>query len=299
MAKSKEAKKEKDQAAEYGFSKVFFDSDPELKKLLHDATSGKDAPWGTDKFTAEYRDTKWFKTHGATYRENLIQQTSDPATFNARLAQTTSALSDEAHKLGANLSSAQLQKLSQHALLYGYTDSQIQNSLGSYVNMQGSQYFGEAGDNAQTLQQSAWRNGIKISPGSLQSWVQKIASGDATTDDYQTYVRNQAASLAPGLSSELKGGQDLYDLASPYIQSMATTLELPQTSIDLFDPTIRNALNSQATDANGKAGEPTTMSLGNFEQSLRADPRWMKTSNARDTFQTTAHSILSSFGFTS
>lgn len=285
-------------ADQYGFSQAFFSSDPQLEALLNQAVKGN---WTTDKFTAAYRDSKWFKTHGSTYRENLIQKTSDPATYASRLAQTTTALGQEATKMGAPLSTAQLQALSEHALLYGYTDNQIQNSLSAYIKMGNTGYFGDAGTNAQTLQQSAWRNGINISPGSLQTWVHQIALGQKTTSDFADYARQQAATLAPGLAGELKSGQDLYDLASPYMQSMATTLEIPSTSIDLFDPTIRNALNftSPAAAGSDKAGAPSTMGLGQFETSLKQDPRWMKTQNAQDLFTQNAHSILSSFGFVS
>ncbi len=298
MAKTK-AQKEKTLAEQYGFSAAFFSSDPELEKLLNSAVSAPHGGWDTTKFVAEYRNTNWFKTHGATYRQNLIQKTSDPATYNSRLAQTTTALSREAQKLGAPLSAAQLQSLSEHALLYGYSDSQIQNSLSAYIKMSGSQYFGDANTNAHTLQQSAWRNGVNISPGSLQTWVHQIALGQKTTDDFTTYARTQAASLAPGLAKQLNAGQDLYDLASPYIQSMATTLEIPATKIDLFDPTIRNALNYSTAGPSGQPNEPTTQTLGQFETSLRKDPRWMATNNARDSIESNAHSILSSFGFTS
>ena len=278
-------------ADQYGFSQAFFNSDPALKSLLAQAVKGN---WTTDKFIAEFRDTGWFKHHGATYRQNLAQKTSDPATWNVRLAQTIASLTDQAHKVGAVMSSDQIRTLADHALLSGYSDAQIQNSLSSYVKLQGGQYFGEAGTNALTLNQLAWRNGMKLSDSSLNNWVRQIAAGDRTTDDFGNWVRTQAASLAPGVADQLKGGMDLYDVAQPYMQSMSQILEVPTTDIDLFDPKIRGALNSKGTD--GKVG---TMSLGDFAQSLRNDPRWRRTNNARDSFAQTAHSILSSFGFTS
>lgn len=278
-------------ADQYGFSRAFFSSDPALEAILEKAVKGN---WTTDKFIAEFRDTKWFKTHGATYRQNLAQKTSDPATYNVRLAQTLSALTDQAHKLGANMSTAQLKALADHALLSGYTDSQIQNSLSSYVKLNNGQYYGDAGTNAASLSQMAWRNGIKMSPASLQSWVQQIASGDRTAEDFQTFARNQAASLAPGLAGELKSGQDLYDIASPYIQSMSSTLELNPTQIDLFDPTIRGALNFKSAD--GKLG---TQSLGDFENTLRHDQRYNQTQAFQDHAASVGKSILSSFGFVS
>lgn len=281
-------------ADQYGFSRAFFASDPALEALLERAVKAPNGGWTTDKFIAEFRDSTWFKTHGATYRANLAQKTSDPATWGVRLSQTIAALADKAHSMGAQLTSAQLKTLADHALLSGYTDAQVQNSLGAYVKMANGQYYGDANTNALTLQQSAWRNGIKIAPGTLNSWVQQIASGNRTAADYQTYVRAQAATLAPGYADQLKSGQDLYDLASPYMQQMASTLEIPPTKIDLFDPTIRNALNFKGQD-----GKVTSQTMGDFEQSLRNDPRYVKTQGAQDLFSQTAHNILSSFGFTS
>lgn len=278
-------------ADQYGFSRAFFSSDPALNALLSLAVKGN---WTTDKFIAEFRDSKWFKTHSSTYRENLAQKTSDPATWNTRLSQTLASLQDQAHQMGANLTSAQLRALADHALLAGYSDAQVRNSLGSYVTMANGQYYGDANTNALTLQQSAWRNGIKLAPSALNSWVQQIASGNRTTADYQTYIRGQAASLAPGLSDQLKAGQDLYDLASPYMQQMASTLELNASDLDLFNPTIRNALNFKGQD-----GKVTTQTMGDFEQTLRNDPRYMKTQGAQDLASSTAHNVLASFGFVS
>lgn len=278
-------------AEEYGFAVAFFNSDPELKALLAKAVKINEDP---THFIATYRASKWFKTHSATYRENLIQKTSDPSTYAGRLSQTLAALSDQARKSGAVLTSAQLHALADHALLFGYSDAQINNSLASYVKMANGQYFGEAGVNAETLQQSAWRNGIKLSDSSLQNWVQSIANGNHTPQDFQEWARKQAMTLAPGVADQLKSGMDLYDVAQPYMQSMSSVLEMPSTDIDLFNPTIRNALNFKGAD-----GKVTTQTMGDFEQALRNDPRWMKTNNARDSFASTAHNILSSFGFTS
>lgn len=286
------AKSMKDMAHEYGFALAFFNSDPELLKLFKAAITKNQPP---EAFVASLQGSKWFKTHSSAYRNNLAQKTSDPATWAAKVNQGLASLADSARSMGAELTTAQLKALNEHALLYGYTDAQLKNSLAQYIKLGASgDFMGQAGTDALTLKQTAFRNGIRVSDSSMQNWVRAIESGNRTTNDYQTWIRNQAKTLAPGVSDQLDSGMDLFDVASPYMQQMASTLEIDPSAIDLFDPTIRNALNSK--DKDGKA---MTQTLGDFENTLRQDPRWMKTNNARDTFSTNARGILSSFGFVS
>lgn len=81
------------------------------------------------------------------------------------------------------------------------------------------------------------------------------------------------------------------DLASPYMQSMGNILEVNPGELDLFNPTIRKAL--QATD---DKGQPTSKPLWQFENELRKDPRWLKTKNAQDSLLSAGHQVLSDFG---
>lgn len=284
--------KAKDKAEEYGFATAFFNSDPELKKLFAKAVK---VNMPSQAFVAALQATSWFKHHSSAYRQNLAQSTSDPATWKARTAQSLASLADTARSMGAVLSSAQLKALNDHALMFGYTDAQVKNSLASYITQNNAGNFtGQAGADALTLKQSAFRNGINISDASMQSWVRSIEAGNNTPDDYVSWIRDQAKTLAPGFAKQLESGMDLADIASPYMQSMSKILELDPADITLFDPSIRKALNVKQKD-----GTSTSMGLGDYENTLRQDPRWMKTQNAQDTFATEARGVLSSFGFLS
>jgi hypothetical protein len=101
-----------------------------------------------------------------------------------------------------------------------------------------------------------------------------------------------AADAFPLYGEQIKGGVDLMDVASPFIQSMSEILELNPADIKLTDPTIRRALSGR-TDSAGKI-VPTTTS--DFEESLRNDARWMYTRNARDTAEGFAASIGKMWG---
>jgi hypothetical protein len=69
---------------------------------------------------------------------------------------------------------------------------------------------------------------------------------------------------------------------------MRQILEIPENQIDVLNPTIQMALKN-----NGNKG---AMNLTEFERVLKKDPRWGKTSNARETATGYANSILRNFG---
>ena len=275
-------------AEDYGYQLAFLQSDPELYAVFKRAMDGG---WDQTRFVAAVKNTHWYKTHGEAYRTNSAQKYTDPATYNQNLASTMAQIGDKARAMGANLTPAQLRSAAEHATLGGWNDSQIQNYLASYVKYNNN-LGGQAGVNMTQLQQTAWRNGLTISQHSLNTWVQAMARGDKTVEDYQKYLRQSAKTLAPGFSKELDAGMDLYDLASPYMQTMAQTLELNPSDIDLFDPTIRKALGSSSD----KDGQPGSTPLWQFEQALRQDKRYMKTQQAQDKVMSVGHQVLRDFG---
>ena len=73
---------------------------------------------------------------------------------------------------------------------------------------------------------------------------------------------------------------------------MSNILEVPDTSIDLFDSKIRNAMAFTLPD--GKVG---TKSIYEFEKELRRDPRWQYTNKAREQAADVATTVLRDFGF--
>jgi hypothetical protein len=67
---------------------------------------------------------------------------------------------------------------------------------------------------------------------------------------------------------------------------MAPVLELNPDSISLNDPTLRGAI-----------GQDKEMTLYDFQRSLRKDPRWQYTNNAREEVSDAALRVLKDFGF--
>ena len=113
-----------------------------------------------------------------------------------------------------------------------------------------------------------------------------------TVQDAQNAIKKQAQAMFPAWTKQLDAGQTVADLASPYMQSMAQILEVNPGSVNLFDPTIKKAL--QYKDP--KTGATTSQPLWSFENTLRNDPRWKQTKNAQDSVMQNAHQVLSDFG---
>lgn len=150
---------------------------------------------------------------------------------------------------------------------------------------------GPAGKYFIAIKNFATDNGIRLSDEAANSYARQIVAGSLDENTVINTLRESAATAFPSLSDKIKAGIDLKTLADPYIQSMSNILELPSTSIDVFDPKIRSALAYTLPD--GKIG---TKSIYEFENDLRKDDRWQYTENARKTVSGAALQVLRDFG---
>lgn len=282
---------DRDQIEEdYGLSYALFKAFPELNDLLKKAIANN---WTPTKFQVELRQTKWFAKHSDVWREVTALQYSDPATYEDRFQESLAAVSNLAGSVGANLSEKALQRLAKRALLFGFDEAQMRDQLAQYVKPSGAGYYtGDLSSIEDQLRSTAIQNGVTLNDAQLQGWMQNIVRGNASQDQFITAIRRMAADAFPLYGEQVRGGIDLMDVASPFIQSMSELLELNPADVKLTDPTIRRAL-SGSTDASGKT---VPLNISQFEDSLRQDPRWMYTKNAKKTAEGMAASIGKMWG---
>lgn len=278
-----------DTAANFGYSMAFFQSDPELKSLLNSAVTGN---WTPQQFVAKLQNTRWFKKNGEAARQLYALKTSDPATYNQRVSSARAQVGSLAGQYGAYMNSSQLSMLAEHALSFGWTDDQIKAALKPYVTAsKEGLYRGGAGSAQMQLREMVSSYGYSPTAAQMGGWVKGMVSGATSLDQVRQLVMNQTASRYPGLKDRIMSGETLEDIAAPYKDSYSKILEVPGTTVNLRDPLIQKAL--QAKDKDGK---PTTSSLWQFENDLKADPRWLKTQNAQDQLVGTTHKVLSDMG---
>jgi hypothetical protein len=276
-------------AETYGMSYAFFKSQPELYKKLKEAVSGQ---WSPDKFQAEVKNTKWWKTHSETVRQAQVLQKTDPATYNAQMQAARVAAKKLAVQAGAVLSDKAVEQLAKGMVWYGWQDAEIQNFVGQYIKFQDGQVLGGmAGQVAEAIKQEAYKNGVAVTKQSVLNNAQYVVRGLTSMEQIQASLREQSAGLYPAFAEQIKAGADIQDLAQPYIQAVSQELGVPDTDVSVFSPKVKAALNRVNSQ-----GQPEAMSMTDFTQSLRDDPAWAKTQNAQDRVMAVGHQVLADMG---
>jgi hypothetical protein len=285
-------------AQDYGYALRVMKSDPELWDLFQKATNGRDQ-WTKDKFTAALMNSRWWAENSEYARKGLTAKAMGGADWDQTLATARVRAQEEATRQGAKLTDAQLASLSEDIVMNGWDQADRGQMLATKIaEMAGvptedSMLSGNAGDLQQRLMDIAEANGLTISRDYAAQAAKSVAMGLSTDEDWMRQTREQAASLwGPGWQDKILAGVDAKQLASGYINMMAQEFEMNPESISLNDPYLRKAMTK--VDQNGNA---QSMSLFDFQQQLRNDPRWMGTKNAEDKVSSIGNDILRMFGF--
>lgn len=280
-------------AAQYGWAMSVVNSDPELKHLFQQTVN---QGWTQGKFTAELRNTNWFRHHSDTWRQNTILMKSDPSTWKARLNQMQQHVKNVYTQQNGFLPPpALLDRVSKNALLYGWTDEQVSQTLQSQTHyaaqLKRDRLGGQAGQLQDQVQNYANEMGVRISDQWLGRRINDAMAGKTDQTVIQHQILKMAQSQYQAFKDELAQGSTMKDIAEPYVQSMAQTLEMDPGSIDLHNGKIQNALT-----AVNKEGKAQPLSMWEFNQQLRDDPRWLKTDNAQQSMMDTAYNVLGKMG---
>jgi hypothetical protein len=277
-------------AQNFGFAYSMIQSIPELKNIFNQAVS---AGWDASRFQAALMNTNWYRTHSAAQRAWITEGFTDPTTQSTQLNAQVASVQAAAAALGAVLSPGTAKSIATQFLQNGWNSDQLQQALSNYIKFDSSGALGGSSGTAEmTLRGLAQNNGVNVSNNWLLATAQHIANDSTSLQDAEGYIRKQAENLFPQYAKMIQGGQNMSDLAAPYAQDYQRILEVGPGSTNLFDSTMLKAL--QYKDP---TGQNTTMPMWQFDQSLRNDPRWMKTQNAQDTTMGVAHGILQDFGF--
>lgn len=277
---------------------------PELRGILDNAVK-------TGMSEADFKDqienSKWWKQNSSTARQFLVLRANDRATYDQQLLQAREQIRNRAGQLGVSLTRDQEITIARTGMFGGQLGDQdwVDGSLLGTVNAKkftnpdqlDSLKGGLAATVAQ-LKQIQASYGQGDSPASAYVYAaQQILAGKTTIDTYTQHYKDVAKSMFPGLSSQIDGGLTVSDLASPYQQAMSNILEINPASVSLRDPLIRKALQGTGGVAAKGTTTPTSQPLWQFEQTLRADPRWQQTQNAKDTVSSALSTIGRDWGF--
>jgi hypothetical protein len=281
-------------ASSYGFALAFMNSNPELKKLFGQAVK---ETWTADRFIAKLRGTKFFQKHSANVRNAILQETSDPATYQANVDQMYSTVRDA---VGATLGTdvipdRQMRAWAETAHRMGWSQAELMDRIGNSVNyrkqLKSQSLGGSAAEVSGQLDQLAAAYGINVGPQQKATQVKRLVSGDDTLAGIQARYRDQAAREYAAFADQLQAGQTVQDIADPYILRMADLLEVSPDAVGVKDKLVQSALRQRTPD-----GKPAAASLSDFEDMVRKDKRWQYTDNAREEMAGITQNVLSQWG---
>ncbi|UQA91637.1 C40 family peptidase [Streptomyces halobius] len=276
-------------AERYGMSYAFFKSEPELMKLLKEATREQ---WTADRFTGSLKSTKWWRESSKSAREAQVLAKTDPATFKAQLSAQRVMIQQAAVKLGAILTNRQLDKAARDSLAYAWNEEKLQSFLGGYIKFtENHSLLGMAGTAAKQIAGMAYDAGVRVSEQAVKNYAQYVVKGVSSMEDVQTEIRQQAAGAYPAFVEQIEAGASVRDIAQPYIQMMSEELGIPDTDIDLFTPQVKDAMGRR-----DDKGNPSPMNLTDFRVLVRKDPRWKQAPTAINQAMQVGRQVLADMG---
>jgi hypothetical protein len=214
--------------------------------------------------------------------------TGTKAAFGA--ADVRQRIRDNALSQGVTLSDEDVEDIYNNSIAVGGGDATIKALVRAKLKYtKGGTLGGAAGEALTDLKKTAKANGLDFDKqfgDQAQTWISKIAQGESP-DTFKNIIRQTAKlGLPEKVGSLLDFGIDLETIYSPYKNVMASVLEINPQTIGLDDKTLRSAI-----------GPDKEMTIYDWERSLRKDPRWQYTNNAREEVSGIGLNVLRQLGF--
>lgn len=136
------------------------------------------------------------------------------------------------------------------------------------------------------LKSVAMLNDVNLSQDQLDIYRSRVEAGEDINLIKKEIRRLAAIGQPDSIKQMIEQGADLSTVYDPYRKIMGSVLEINPNSIPLNDPTLRMAI-----------GPDKEMSLYEYQKSLRKDPRWEYTNQARTETANAITTVLRDFGF--
>jgi len=285
-------------AAQYQSAVGIIYSVPELQGIFEQALNEN---WSPTRMLTSVQNSEWYRTNGESARIAWAQEQIGGADWQQRLSTAQRAVQQRARQLGSTLTPEQASALARRYVYEAWDKSEnallLDQALAGDISFVKDQrgvgrMFGAAGSAADNLRALATANGLQFTDNWYQSAAQAVARGETMIEDWERDIREQAAGYWPIYADKIRGGMNVYDLASPYIMTMAREFELSPEQVTLDDPYIRQALTHMSQD-----GTPQALNLWDFQKRLRQDPRWENTAKAQNDITGTVGKMMQMFGF--
>jgi hypothetical protein len=263
--------------------------------------------WDATRTAARLQQTKWYNERTGNQREADNAEKMDATSYNQRIEWIKQGIEAKAVTAGADLSGANVDEFARRMLrdnwlyLSGSSDAEVPDRfLNDFIAPllkpkpgTGNEFSGQAASTGSSLRQKAESYGVTLSDQWYLKAIQQMKAGDVAEQDLVNEIITNSKSRYGGMAGMISEARSVKDLADPYIQMFAQTLERNPQEIDLYNPDIQKAM--QFTDPG--TGQTRMKSLWEFEQDLRKKPEWGDTTRGRKELNAGAMSMLRDFGF--
>lgn len=267
---------------------------PDFLGIARQIATGGGSQWSDAAIVSAVQQTGWWKQNGSSVFNYMQQQADDPVGFQRTIGGATKIVRDQAQQYGLQLDDATANNLANNYVKFGWAQdpTQLANALAGQWHYQNNVHT-TLGD---TLQKSAGEWLQPVGSDVLQQWGHDIIAGTKTYDDFTDTMKNQAASMFPGLTDQINKGFTMQQIVDPYRQQAAKLLEIDPNSIDFTNPKYMRALDQ----VDPKTGQHTSMSQSDWSHTLMMDPqyRYDFTDQARQAATSMGQNLLKTFGAT-
>jgi len=274
---------------------------PDVAATLEKAVSQGLTP---DQVTALIEQTPWWKSTAQSMiaYDQLKNQNPEDLNFNNPGSKASAVLANIvniAGTVGVQLGANTLRQIATQAMMYGWSNQQIQQHLGANVTVTPRGLGVQSNDPSMLAQLTKAAGSYLINPNQtiLNQYAQALASGTKTEADWEAYLQQQAVAKYPSMAQGIKAGMTPTQIIDPLRQDAAKLMEVTPDSINFIsDPTYARILTYRPPDAAGKVQPIRTMSTSEMETYLRGTDQYSYTQGARDTASDLSNAILTTFG---
>jgi hypothetical protein len=279
--------------------------DKELAQLFRTAVQEE---WDEARFNYELKNnTKWWQSKSAPWQQAFqLEFGSSNAEWKRQLNLAGAAVDNMASSYGVTLDKTERARLARMYHYQGWASDQalMQSQFAKMAERKPMTEFNDVTQLANELAGFAKDFGISYDDVWLKNTAIKLMNprSGLSLNQVVQQMASSAESRYPGFKGKLgygaAGGNadgdftSLRDAAADYVGIASQLLEVQSKDIDLSDGLFRQAFNA------GEGGNNKMMSLYDFENLVREDPRWAQTKNAEDATFANLNKVLSVFGFT-
>ena len=223
--------------------------------------------------------SKFYRENVKQTRDALALQKTDPATFKDTIENYKDDIRQTFIDAGADYNEKQIADLANKAALFKLKKEDFVKIVANSVDFESSYLRGLANTYATGIRKSASSYGITLPDGSkeLKTLVKNKFIGAMSDDDITARFREEAIKAFPNFKARFEAGATLDDVAKPFRDDIADTLELNSEDVGYNDAVLKSAL----TATNPKDGSPYAMSRAEVIKLAMNDSRFDSTQKAQ------------------